>query len=199
MGKNRKLVFKEEIKKREENRVKRFKIITIFITFIVCVFIILFDLWNYNQIKIKTPEYINITKDIWYEGIKEIKCKELNIRILDSNIKYEEIYNKGINYIGYNKIKLKMHINNRIWIIQNENSITINDDLTGKVATLEFNENDIEVVDEAKKSFIRLTSSMIITCIGMAAIIIALYTNINSKEERMIKDLNKLYPNNCIL
>lgn len=199
MGKNRKLVFKEEIKKREENRVKRFKIITIFITFIVCVFIILFNLWNYNQIKIKTPEYINITKDIWYKGIKEIKCKELNIIILDSNIKYEEIYNKGINYIGYNKIKLKMHINNRIWIIQNENSITINDDLTGKVATLEFNENAIEVVDEAKKSFIRLMSSMIIACIGMAAIIITLYTNINSKEERMIKDLNKLYPNSCIL
>ncbi len=192
MEENRKLVFKEKV---EERRVKRFKTISIFITLIVCTFVIpLFELWNYNQIKIKAIEYINITEDIWYEGIEEIKYNELNISILDDNIKYEDIYNEGINSIGYNKIRLRMYIDNKYWITQKGNTITIKDDLNRKIATLKFEENDIEIINKSKISIITWTICLIILFIYLSTIITAFY--INNEEARMIRDMNKLRSDN---
>lgn len=190
MGENRKLVFSEEIKERERNRVRRFKIIAIFITFIICIVVIPLDgLKDYNQGKFIAQNYTNIAKDIWYNGIEKVKYKELNISILDDDIKYEDIYKKGIGAIGYDKISLRIYINDNIHIIQKEDNIMIKNNINGSTTTLKFGENGEKVVNN-KLSIIIQAIVLMIVFIFLCTAIIVVYENYG--ESRMIRDLNRL-------
>lgn len=194
MEENRKLVFSKEVIKKEEKRVKTFKIIVILILILSIIIVPFIKVMTYDKIKVKNQIYIDKAMDVWNNGIKDIKYTKLEISILDDNIKYEDIYKVGINSIGSDKIQMSIYIDDSYWIIQKENTIKIRDNRSGNIAKLKFNESDVKIINQNIIRDILMSIFLIFMLICISIVVINVYEE--NGRTRMIKDMEKLSNNN---
>lgn len=188
MGENRKLVFSEEVVKREEERQKRFRKIFIFASVILYIIVSALMNWKYKEIVKETTKYIYTAQYIYFKGIEGISYNEIDITILDNTINSGDIYKKGIYDIGYDKLTLKIKLDENITILQKENKIYIKNDIYGEIIKLKFNDNSMNILFESQSiHFIVL----ILLFSGIDIIIILIYES--GEEKRMIRDTKGIY------
>lgn len=193
----RRLVFDEVTKRKERKRVRNFTIATIIIGLILCILVSpLCCIKNYKKEKKEIQKYISISKEIWYEGIKDIPYNEIRIKILDlNNVEYKNVYEKGICNI-YDKVQLVMCIEN-IEIIQESSNITITKG-SREIVTIQFNSHGNEKEVEVNKiTYVILEIFIIISYMFLAYMSITIYKS--AAYKRMVIDMSKNNVSNLIL
>lgn len=177
---SRKSMFSDEIKKREENRVRKLKSI------LVCIGIVLIGIFliilYYQE---KNQKYIDIARNIWYTGISN-DYKKIIIE-MDNNVQVSQL-SEGISSTDYEHIKVRLYMDDNISIVQDKNCISIKNRKI-EIVRIKFEQNGNEKIIENYPYIICM-----IVCISIYIILSIFIVSVykSTGDRRMVIETRKL-------